>query len=253
MSYFTENIQFRKALGINEIKEIAGSMLHSVHEDLPKHLYPDITFYENIRINELPSKPVFRFMEKEYANSFINDGNIRLGTLYHYGQENDPEIGDSEEGSFILVGQRPRLTTFANVKTGFNYYVLSAASIESSEVRQYKLKNYDACIQITEPEQFSEAIRRHLSAKSKDYGLCNYSKDRVVLANVPAFYNFETRDLKMMVDLHLSIGLKSKYFLKKESYSSQDEFRFIWETGSDVKEPLNINCPEIRNFCRRVF
>jgi hypothetical protein len=215
-------------------------------EPLSDDLLAEITYEEQVELNQVPDRAIVKLARREHAEAFFATGQLRLGTFKYFAALEHAEIGDKTEGSILAVGQGPRSTVFADMAGGFDNYVFCcyAGDVDSTDVR--KRFGYDTSYEIASVPEFSLAISLALNARSKSYGLCVYRRHRVLVSVGPQGVVKSEISAKLL-DL---VGV-AKYFIKPDIYSHQAEFRFLWQTASDVEAPLDVVCPKAARFCRR--
>ncbi len=229
------------------IRAIAGALLNNLYidQEIPSDKYAEIVYEKDIPLNVFPTKPVIKMAKKDHIEAFFRDGTLQLGTFDYYNSFDHEEIGDSAEGSFLLVGCSPSHTAFAEMGGGYNNYVFCCYAGEPDEMG-IKRFGYESYFEIVDILGFAKAIQSQIDATKRWYGACAYSTDKVLLGDTPPNFDFN-----VLSDIQLDLVNMSKYFIKPSTYSHQSEFRFIWQMHSDVEKPLIITCPKAVKFCRK--
>lgn len=202
---------------------------------------------------------LFKYMEAQHADTFFRDGSLRIGTLFHYRDEErfGSEIGDTQEGvktlrtvvrnlkytgsskvpSYITNAIRAEggaVVTLENCvfedhQQSPNLYIFCLSSEYSSEAMA-KMKK-EVCVRIRDMRALVEAVGKRLPSGSRFQGLhtCHYV-ERVV---------------KHEDDHGITPAL-----IKEPRYAYQKEVRAIWAPRNlDRIEFLDLRCPEIRHLC----
>lgn len=222
------------------LKGIPGNIIHGV-----KNKYADLTYEQEFDGLVDPNSQVIKMSKKKYIDSFFESGFIQLGTISYYRSLAHSEQGDGNEGSIFVIGRGEEETGFAQIKSGFNYYLFccSDGSPDSKLIDHF---SYDDYFIIEHPQLFMEAIGKTLNANNYFRSRCLYKTDKVLIGDVPKGFNFNVLSSKLK-----NMVAKTKYFIKTKDYEHQKEYRFIWETDADLTKPLVIQCPEAVKYCRR--
>ena len=201
-------------------------------------------------IRDIP-KVLYKYLKREYAKKLIEEGVVRIGTLYEYRKYEDTDIErkDQLEGttsSFTEV-RDPIIATnqdevpgaysdFIKVEKGgtLKIYSGSADIIEVhidvyvyclSQAFSYKqMKEFqcDSCVRIDNPKAFIDTISDCINEYTTGDvfgGKCCYSPRRQ-----------EYRQSKYVTP---------PYLIKDVSYSRQKEFRLVWfSSKSNQKTPI---------------
>lgn len=237
-----------KNIGEESIRAVSGALVNELPLDkpIPRGSYADIIYEEAIPSGKLPAEPVVKMSKAKHVDSFFQIGSLRLGTFSYYNEFDHEEIGDSAEGSFVLVGQNPPTTAFAKMKGGFNNYVFCCYAGEADDACLDRF-GYDSGFRISDVESFAEAVGSKIGAKKFWFSKCSYSEDKVLVGDVSEYFDFNVLSGRL---LHLAN--EAKYFVKPDTYSHQSEFRFVWQMPSDVDDPLDIQCPEAIQYCQKL-
>jgi hypothetical protein len=200
---------------------------------------------KKIKIGKKPPK-IFKMAKKAHVDSFFERGCIRLGGFNYFNNYEHPEIGDVSEGKYHLVGLGKDKTFLGTYGSGFNHYIFCTYS---GEIDKVTLKNfgYDSGFEIVNLDGFLQAVSEAIEAKSYTYAECVYSDHKVFETKVNKNFDFYRIDRKIeeLID-------NGKYFVKPIEYSSQREFRMVFEVNDEVKLPLDVLCPDAIQYCRRI-
>lgn len=200
----------------------------------------------SITINRRPNDSIIKMLKSEHADLMLDEGRIRLGSIEKFREYDHPEIGDASEGQCILVYKGLRTTSFFAFRGGLHEWIFCCHYGDPKKEISRNF-NYDAKIEITDVDGFSNAIATHLGTSGAKYARCQYSDTRILIENsivdvLPEniFSNFEE-----------NIGV-ARAFIKPSKFRHQNEFRFLWPTPTGVQGSLDICCPEIKDFCKRI-
>lgn len=229
------------------IRAISGALINDLFIDqpIPYEKYGDMTYEEEFLKKRVPENKIIKMSKTEYIDDFFKNGKLQLGTFEYYIQFNNPEIGDKSEGSFLIVGENLNNTAFAEIASGFENYVFCCYDGEPSQEIIEKF-GYNDYFEIMDFDGFSEAIKKSIYAENAYYSKCIYKKHKVLIGKTTNDFNFHvvSEKLKELVN-------ETKYFLKTNDFSHQNEFRFTWEMKEDVVVPIIIECKEAVKYCRR--
>jgi hypothetical protein len=86
---------------------------------------------------------------------------------------------------------------------------------------------------------------------------CMYADDKVLqtLGTAPSIDDLKSdtepdkTSLEKVMAQSKALGGPKQYFLKDRGYEAQSEYRFVWETNRQVKEPLIIVAPNLKKYC----
>jgi hypothetical protein len=202
---------------------------------------------------ELFKLKLYKYLRREHADAMLTKGELRLGTLYDFRRNPNPEIGDAGEATLQisttpsgpytkdeelpspirhviggLTGNNIQLSfediTFKTHHDAPDAYVYCMT--DEPNKKTLRKFGYDACIEISNLPIFIELIMRGLAVSEKiiniryQLGKCNY-EGRV-----------STDDI-----------LSEIYLRKEAKHLHQKEWRLILSsTGNSAKlKPLNIS------------
>ncbi len=228
---------------------------HVVTDDylkgVPGHLiygrrkHADVTFESEFENLGKPESQLIKMSQKKWIDKFFKTESLQLGTIDYFRSIDDPEKGDKTEGSTILVGQGKSQTAFVEITSGFNNYVFCCYDGDPNPevIKRFK---YDDYFIISDPLGFAEVVSKCINSVNSIQSKCLYKADKVMIGKTPDNFDFNVISSRLS-----ELVNESKYFIKTEKYKHQNEFRFMWQIKSDVKEPLIIECPEALKFCKR--
>lgn len=220
----------------------------------------DLGLEKEAKLYDLDKKPVYRFFDKEeYADSFMR-GEIRLGTLKQYREDEDLERGDAEEASETYntgyaVGRGDDPEIIRRAQNSGMYFGPNCGEVTldnntriTSLPEAYVLcttlefppKNLsdvfgEFSVEITNPDQFFITVSNKLNSISSTQG-------------VAGSIQYQDRSYMGMESRPGLIG-----FVKPASYSSQKEFRFLWRMSNNPAEThLTIQCPEVSDLFKKM-
>jgi len=220
---------------------------------------------------DLISKPLFKYCKREHACSMVEKGMFRIGTLFEFMsiEKHGTQVGDLDEGvkktlftaedfsgrTFEELPEELRRAWFENgvvpdnakgitiqamnkkigivlSEIGQNFYVFCMTE-EASCIGAREF-GYDACVRISEPLEFIDALTKDLA------------KVRTILLARPALArcSYGTREERT--------GTKERTlpFLSKDAkYAYQKEVRAVWTPKGLPVEPVVIRNSRARDFC----
>lgn len=193
---------------------------------------------------------VFRYMPKNFVDDFLNQGKLRLSSFKKYREEDHPEKGDEKEGKFQLMGFFNPGFLHANGGAEDYQYVLCTSMLGNKNIMaQFEAND---CFVISNPLQFAAEIASNIPGCKRVFqGVCNYNENFSVYS--PNISLEGTNGLaEHQADALLRHTLGSEHFFKKPSkYSSQYEYRFVFETDREVSEYIDIVSIAASKLCMR--
>jgi len=204
---------------------------------------------------------VYKYLTSENAKSFLEDGYIKIGTLYDYREveKYGEQIGDRHEGTkteyshdkepkkgdelnplekkAIKVG--PGFTVVNNrveVKSSSPDYYIYCVSDSYKESILRKLNedfpdnHYDACVEITSINMLIENINKKLlNGKHIGFGKCHY---------IGRMHHYTKKAP------HPAI-------LKEKKYKYQEEIRIFWNPINPKElEPVILKTDNLKDYCK---
>lgn len=237
-----------RELNAKEIKEVCGAMVHNIpYEGRVKESQLVEPIHEDkIHILKIPDEPIVKMTKKKFADSFFDEGMLQLGTFHYYNKFDHQEIGDELEGQVVLIGKTSKLTIAGRFGGGYSNYMFStfAGNPDKNTLQKFE---YDSAFVIRDPKGFSGAIQKTLNAKSFEYAKCRYSTHKAIIGDVGSDFNHTKLSSKSY-----KLIKSAKHYIKPDTYSSQREFRFLWDMGSEVVDAMVIKCPEATKYCERL-
>ncbi|MDT0645014.1 hypothetical protein RM553_19435 [Zunongwangia sp. F363] len=244
--YISEVIQYGPNLKEDEILGICENISHYYNlksfkktDSIKKIAYENE--FENLNKG---NERIIKMSKSKYIDDFFKNGSLQLGTFKYYQQFDNPEIGDKTEGSFVVVGQNSKSTTFAVVGGGFNNYMFCAYNGAPNPEVINKF-GYDDYFEITNIQGFRDAIARKLEATNILSSNCLYRQFKVLVGQTDE--NFNLQELSNAYNLVNN----SKYFIKTTDFDHQNEYRILWNLPTDLEDKLIIKCPEAIQYCKR--
>lgn len=207
---------------------------------------------------QITQRVLYKYMREKYARRFVEEGVIRIGTLYEYRdtESHDTRVGDDAEGrksavmpvSDMTITDQEEVPEFVRdrIKIGTNTRVRMinskfAVSEESPDFYVYSLAaeysealmrdfEYDACVRIEDPEQFLDELNACFRPHGEFIGLhrCVYMPREVS---------------------HTEQHAVHPALIKEPHYSNQKELRAIWKPKKDDVLPVVLECPKLSQWC----
>jgi len=237
-----------KDLDERGVRAISGALCRGLFLDqpIPLEAHADIAYEEEVVLNQVPSKGVTKMARREHVDAFFKNGELFLGNFEFYNRFDHEEIGDASEGAFLLVGHLPPTTAFVEIAEGFSYHVFCCYSGEPDESCIARF-GYDSGFRIIDVIGFADAVGKALGCSDQLFGHCIYRRDKVVVGTPPENFRFDqfSGALTKLVS-------KAKFFVKPDRFAHQCEFRFLWSSQFDLKQPKTVKCPEAVKFCERI-
>jgi hypothetical protein len=208
---------------------------------------------------EIALQPFYKYLPKKYADMLLNEGVIRIGTLFDYRriEELGPASGDKKEGivtQFFEASKRmgsteefpefvtDNLNISGNIKMtaepGFrlnvnrsttDFYIFCAsAKYDEKAMKEF---GYDACIFVEKPKSFFRCLSRKMNFRSSFVGF------------FPCMY--APRDYQ-----HTTKSIPNPALLKTPDYEYQNEVRAIWKpTMEGAIKPVTLTCKGLSGYC----
>lgn len=199
-----------------------------------------------IRLNQRPSERIFKMGRSDHIRSFFEHGTLQLGTVLHYSNSGQAEVGDNrEDAPIVLIGERLGCTIGAAVRGGFNHYLFCASLGEVDDLTMSKF-GYDDAFEIVDPVGFANAVATCLPVKNTSFGRCIYTPYKAMLGILDDTVPMDRIDHSL-----LDILGPARNFLKPPRYRHQREFRFTWRVDHQTFSPIVINCPAAVQFARK--
>lgn len=222
-------------------------------------------------------KVLYKYLPLQYAKQMLEEGTVKLGTLYGYRQsEYGKARSDSTEGSVkysvkdiqenrdgtynIKLPIRVNFNGSVNISrdqlvySSANAYMYCVSSLKSSELMQSFTS--DACIKINDSEKFFSIVTYRLA----DLGHILYGAP---IAAGKCIYQDEGK----VINNNSNINQTPEFFMKPAKYKDQYECRFLWfpqeKSSSPISDDLHLitrelpslkplQCPEIKEICELI-
>ena len=200
----------------------------------------------------LKTPTLVRYMARGYVQEFFEKGILRLSCFAEFAKHRDEQRLDPNEGRNMIVGRTEDQTVLGWSKHGSNSYVLCTTQIESAELQA--AFGCDHGFRIKDSTAFGMTIASALPRFQEGIeGPCIYQDKHMIERQLNSFEAEKLKGQQVSrenaVALVSQIGGVDVFFVKDRKYSSQAEYRFIWNVGQDVVGPLDIHCPDARQFC----
>ena len=207
--------------------------------------------------------PWYKYMQREYAESLVRDGVVRIGTLAEFRdtESHGEEIGDADEGRdlptenvafasnnipgsaspfvelFLPMQPGPgqivvRDSTFQMVNEAPHSFAFCASTV--LDPIQMERLGYDACVLIADPKRFISALTTQLMHR-------RLVKGSPLIG--PCVYRERERDWRRPSDTHPGL-------LKPLRYSYQQEVRAIWVARDPEAAPVKLEVLAAARACR---
>jgi len=202
--------------------------------------------------------PVYRYLPRQYVDSFFETGALQLSSFAKFHKHADEARGDVEEGKSMVSSQGGGRQFSAFVTTGHQAYVLSASVVLDRAVMT-AFSGCDAAIEITNIPDFAQAVARQLKGfVSGISGHCIYA-GRILVRHTDSDPFPLPADPKEGIPLDRMFAATAEaskhedLFLKHRRYAYQAEYRLIWNVDhAPPAGSIIISSTEARQFCRRV-
>lgn len=199
---------------------------------------------------------VTRYMEPRFTDDFYRDGSLRLSSFRKFRQHEDEARGDLFEGPALQTWSHPGGgKSTIDVINGGRCFVLCGASSEGAEIAAAFGTNDG--FRILDTLGFADAVARHVPGFVEGVeGLCMYRDDIHLDKHLPPTFTEADESnpdaafgrMDQMVREHAV----DSFFVKRQIYSRQCEYRFIWMALGDELDYIDIKCPEARAFTERL-
>lgn len=181
---------------------------------------------------------LFKFTEQRFADSMLNMGIFRIGTLHDFVAGTRMLSADTQNRvtkQMFKLGHGARVS-LTNVRMTlreehpdcFVYCLTDNAAARTAG-------HYDACIEIRQPVEFASRLRAAISGlgwriSQQGIGYCLYEGRDEDVNDAPRHHAF----------------------LKPEQYAFQREWRIVWPTAVKPIRPMNVICMPAAMLCRQV-
>jgi len=202
---------------------------------------------------------LFRFMNRQYVESFFADGSLRLSSFASFHAHSDEQRLDQNEGRTFFVHrtqQNGGQTITAWATQGLDAYVLCASMrCEEALMRSFGCDSY---LRITNSTSFGMAVARNIPGLVAAFeGPCLYQNNKIIerdlgyvdVSQIAKAGAPEAEIRKRFADMILPKMKHYPLFLKDMSFAHQAEYRFVWLVNSEPAKYLDIKVPEAVPFC----
>lgn len=214
---------------------------------------------------------LYKFLRRQYALSFMETGELRVGSLYEYRrwEVHGSEIGDRGEGSKETicvdpidspeeVMAHPFLSHLIHASPGAKVNIHNASVTSKEESRDLYIYSmtesllpeaaremgYDSCILIRHPTAFLSSIDNalRLVADLQD----GFHVQGCVYVSRTQLYSLEHGVMPALQhQAHPAV-------IKDTRYSYQREVRAIWEPKNPSIQPIILKCPQAIEYCELI-
>lgn len=207
---------------------------------------------------------LYRYLEKKYVEEFFSNGSLRLSSFERFRNHVDETRMDLKEGfaQFIhRTSEGDGETLIMDYECIPNVYSLCASALPSKSLMA-KFSGADSAIVIWDPVKFSnavtEALKKVVFVRECIQGPCSYQFRRVVERDLGylGIAREETSDPAKMDVAKLNAVISAVithdvYFLKREIYVSEAEYRFVWLIDGVADQAIDLVVPDAVQYCSR--
>ncbi|EPZ7321235.1 hypothetical protein ACXR5E_003907 [Vibrio mimicus] len=197
--------------------------------------------HDGIEFNEYPAPSfLLKAMHSKWADKLIEQGLIRLNSLSYYQNLDNKELGDALEGKGELRVKSRQYSMSSNNEL----FVWCCANPESKpEVLLSLDKSYDVVVKVANPIEFIKRISLAL-----EKGGYKFTIPQVGRVN----YN---RGFEVTLDSLQNRQWQWNAFQKVETYSHQNEYRFVFSKlscGLEREAPINLCLGDCSDIIERI-
>lgn len=252
-----------------------GHLLKEEPKDILKDVLPQGPAIEFPFSNAPLPGPIYKYLKRLHAETMVNDGIIRIGTLQDYRKEEKygTAIGDSQEGvrttnipigatgslhvdgaliagnlfsNCRFVGNGANVMAFSINERASQYYIYcTSLSLDKKVMADFEA---DACVLIRDPASFFREITRALLMQAKVHKVentlgysaapCVYSSKQEVIRHNGTVWGAVQSPFPCSQIIH-----------KPKKYISQNEVRIAWQPKGTNPEPFLLTCEGIKSMC----
>lgn len=194
-------------------------------------------------------EPVYVHLPKEYADTFIQYGTIKFGTLKEYRESQKTHSADINEGRTITWVDDELNTSVrvGGISSGYLVYCTSKTSTKNERLMKFG----DSTIRINQPGKFFQLVAEKLKMSPIHFGDVLYSPlnaMRITTDKIREFPNpLNPAD---RYDTAAQIALS---FVKRPCYEQEQEVRFMWRVNTPtINTNLPVQIPEITSIIDRI-
>lgn len=187
--------------------------------------------------------PAFKFLKRGYKDNFLNSGEVLIGTLHDFRDENkfikgisDPLEGkiavrkyDCLEEEYVLGLSDVNPSSSQEVELDDCYLYCATSRLFTNTLSTLQSYGYDSCVMILYPGFFFKTISNQLPELTPlDHGECKY-----INKTINSFKNSNNSIDKAVIDDSIRA-----VFLKPRELESQMEYRFAWKSSVEKTSQL---------------
>jgi len=183
-------------------------------------------------------QPIFKFLNEKWSKALLEDGNVRLATLYEFRCATDykGKILDEDEGK-VFVMNKSDINKTLHVLTSPNLHIYSSSQYLFSDTYSQSVEDgKDTCVMISNPIEFFKIVSKAVGFDEPIQNPCNYEgrqfpEDHIIFRS----------------------NILSLAFQKPPEYKNHREYRSVWRNviENNVKG-FSKNIPEVTPFCIKV-
>jgi len=194
-------------------------------------------------------------MAQQWVDAFFATGELRLSTYKSLRALPDERFGDMDEGNFMVELQGQTLSGAVIGSVADSAYVLCGCSRQPSPEQLAKFG--EVGIQIFHPEYFAKEVARCIPGFLQGYdGGCYYSTGGIPVQ----VSDQELQEVAARAKSGVAAGMPSmmkltgpvpaKFFLKRQRFADEAEYRLVWLVHDEAIEPRSFYAPGARQYCR---
>lgn len=207
---------------------------------------------------------LYRYLDKQHADAFFSGGHLRLSSFERFRRHVDETRMDLKEGFAQFIHRKSDgqgETIIIDYECFPNVYSLCASALPSRKLMS-TFSGADSAIVIWDPLGFenavTKALRNVVRVRECIQGPCSYQFRRVIERDLGylGITDEENSDSSRMDRAKLETVISQVishdvYFLKREAYVAQAEYRFIWLIDDVAGATIDLVVPEARHYCAR--
>lgn len=203
---------------------------------------------------------VYRFIEEQYIDEFLETGILQLSTFRRCGKLEDPMRKDGREGESIIVGVRDAMRMETHMRTGDEALLLC-----TSLASHYVDKNGEKCrcaLEIFDVGGLVDACSEAIIAngyhiKNVQIGPCFYSEKKIFGELMEEEMKKFGKDGNLTLDDIFAIPQRlagpKMFFQKPIEKAIEMEYRMVWLVYPDPQdETLLIQIEEPQKYARKI-
>lgn len=201
--------------------------------------------------------------EKKRVEQFFKTGELQISTYTNFAKNDSLIRKDDDEGNVILHSEEGSLTSEMAIGVGADAFVLCTSLSQNNEFSDGTV--YDARIEINDLLSFIRAITLKLAEKvnvrNVVHGACVYHNKEIynrtrskVLGKILEQSSKGTAfDFSLFTQLAEETGGNKVFFSKPMEKREECEYRIVWLTDQDQREPIIIEAPEAIAYCKPIY